>query len=124
MDEPPPSGDERDRRATAAPTDEGASQEDEFYRGGTAASVRRTPWRSHPLPGRLGADRPPAWLSIPLVVSGALAGLFVFSTTWDLAGGGLLAVPIASLAGLYVGGGAVLVGAYAWRRTADGTGIA
>lgn len=121
MDDPRPGPDERDRPEQPAPADEGAVPEDDFYRG-AAASVRPTPDRLRLWPGGFDADRPPVWLSVPLVLVAVVAGLFAFSTVWNLAGDGLLAVPIAALAGLCVGAGAVLVAGYAWTRTSNVAG--
>lgn len=121
MDEPPPGGDERDRRETAGQVDDGSATEDDFYRGGGGVAVQSAQRRPQWWPGRFGAERPPAWLTLALAVVGVLVGFIAFSAAWDLAGDGLMAVPLATLAGVGAGVGTILVGGYAWTWSATAT---
>lgn len=116
MENSPREADEGDRREA---TDGDPVPADDFYRGGgvVGRSDRRGPswW-----PGGFDAGRPPDWLSFSLAVAGVLAGFLAFSAAWDVAGAWVMAVPLATLAGLAVGVGTVLGGGYVWARSATG----
>lgn len=118
MDDSPQDVDERDRRGTSEPLDYEVASGDDFYRGGGGVAVRTGHRQPHWWPGGLDAGRPPVWLSLSLAIVGVLVGFVAFSAAWDLAGDGLLAVPLATLAGVAVAVGTILLGGYAWTRTA------
>lgn len=76
---------------------------------GTAPRSRLRSWSG-------ATVRPPAWALFALLLIAVPGGLVGFSATWSLLGEELLAVSLATLAGVGVAAGTVLLGGVVWTR--------